>query len=110
MSPADLDLDMYQGDTFTRDFTFTTNGVTPINLTGYTLTAQFRVTVEDSSSTAFTCVLTNAAAGQARISMTAAQTQALAQFGVWDLQWVTNLGDTQTVLRGTVTVTREVTR
>lgn len=110
MNPATLNLSVYQGDTFRKDLTFTTNGVTPINITGYTLTAQYRVTVEATAYVAFTCAIVSGVAGTATVSLTGTQTAAIVANGVWDLQWVTGAGDVQTVLAGVVRLGREVTR
>lgn len=106
--PTQVDLELYRGDAWALPVTITTGGVA-LNLTGYTLTAQVRASESASTSTSITVTVTNAATGQVRLSLTAAQTRDLPASGVWDLQWATS-GDPTTLLAGRVTVSGDVTR
>lgn len=76
-----------EGCTWSRSFTATI-GTTPVNLTGYTITAE--VTAAPTSDTAlktFTVTVTNAAAGQFRISVAAGSADLAPGTYFWALQW-----------------------
>ena len=82
--------------TWTRTFTATTGG-TAINIAGYTITAE--VTASEASDAAlktFTATITNAAAGQFKITVAAGDaTLAVGRYW-WSLQW--NDGSTDLAL------------
>lgn len=73
--------------TWTRTFTATTGG-TAINISGYTITAE--VTASEDSAAAvktFTATITNAAAGQFKITVAAADATLDVGRYWWSLQW-----------------------
>jgi hypothetical protein len=73
--------------TWSRAFTATQAG-TAVNLTGFTVTAE--VTASETSNTAlktFTATLTNAAAGQFKIVVTAANATLSPGRYWWSMQW-----------------------
>ena len=73
--------------TWSRAFTAEVDGV-PVNLGGYTVTAE--VTAEETSDAAlktFACTVTNAAAGQFRIVVAAADATLSPGRYWWSLQW-----------------------
>lgn len=110
-SPAKQNLTVTRGDTLTLVVVMTTDGATPINITGRTYAAQMRTSPDAASASAtFTCTLSDAANGEVTCTVSAATTAALSpgQF-VWDLQ-ETASGTVATVLTGTVTVVADVTR
>lgn len=86
-TPAEQDLVVTKGDTCSVIVTNTTNGVTPINISGRTYQAMVRENYNDPSPAAtFTCTVTNAAAGEVTLSLTASQTNIDAGNYFWDLQ------------------------
>jgi hypothetical protein len=82
--------------TWTRTFTATTDG-TAINIAGYTITAE--VTADettDAASKTFTATITNAAAGEFKIVVAAADATLTPGRYWWSLQW--NDGSTDLAL------------
>lgn len=110
-SPADQDLTIVRGDTETIVVTMTTDGSTPINVTGRTYQAQIRASQDSATvKAAFTCTVTNGAAGQITCVLSAAASAALpVGIAYWDFE-ETASGVVTTVLAGTVTVLADVTR
>ena len=110
-APATQNLTMTRGDTETISVTMTTDGTTPVNITGRTYTSQMRTSPEIAIiSAAATCTITNGAAGQLTVTFSAADTAQLTPgFYYWDLQENAS-GIISTVLSGTVTVLADVTR
>ena len=109
--PADQDLIITRGDTETLVVTITTDGSTPINITGRTYTSQIR-TQQDSTTikASFTCTVTSGAAGEVTCVLSSTSSAALsAGLYFWDLQ--ENASSViSTILAGTVTVLADVTR
>lgn len=110
--PATLNLAMYQGDHFTETFEqFDADGVTPLDRTGYSYEAQIRAQHESSDPlVSFTINTSSLATGVIVLSLTAAQTADLPRTAVWDLEETSPAAVVTTLLKGTVTVEREVTR
>lgn len=86
-------------------------GSSPIDISGRTYRAQIRETKDSGSIAAsFTCVVTDAAAGQVTCTLSAAATaNLLPQVYYWDFE-ETNGGVVSTILAGSVTVLADVTR
>lgn len=118
--PVNRNITIYKGDTFTLDFRLrarTSQGDPGvyIDLTGATARAQIRPAEDGSLSTEFTCATadqtTTDGKGRVQISLTPAQTSALPDSGgVWDVQVEFPDGTVRTYLKGTVSITKEVTR
>lgn len=110
-TPADQDLTIVRGDTETIVATMTTDGSTPINITGRTYRAQIR-SAQDSTTikASFSCTVTNGAAGVVTCTLAAADSATL-PVGVayWDLEENAS-GVITTVMSGTVQVLADVTR
>ena len=109
--PADQDLTITRGDTETLIVTITTDGSTPVDITGRTYSSQIR-TQQDSTTikASFTCTVTNGAAGQVTCVLSATSSAALsAGLYFWDLQ-ETASGTVSTILAGNITVLADVTR
>jgi hypothetical protein len=117
MTPAEIDITIYQGATFRKPFQWLTGTpAVPVDLTGGTARMQIRrnisadtpeitLTTETSGIT-----LTNAANGEFAIHLTPEQTAGLdIRKGVYDIELVVG-GDTHRVVMGTVEVSKEVTR
>jgi len=109
--PADQDLIITRGDTETLVVTITTDGSTPVNITGRTYASQIR-TQQDSTTVkaSFTCTVTSGAAGEVTCVLSSTSSAALsAGLYFWDLQ--ENASSViSTILAGTVTVLADVTR
>lgn len=110
-TPAAQDIVTTRGDTVTVTVTMTTNGTTPINITGRTYAAMVRADYDDSTPAAtFVCTITNAAAGQISLVLSASQTMLLQPYNyVWDLQENAS-AIISTVLAGAFVVLPDVTR
>lgn len=117
MTPATVDLTIYQGATFSRTFQWKTG--TPavaVNLTGYTARMQIRRKITDTdvvlslTTSNGGITITNAAQGTFQIDITATQTEALTiKAGVYDLEMVSGAVVTR-LLQGAISVSPEVTR
>lgn len=110
-SPAKQNLTVTRGDTLTLVVVMTTDGSTPINISGRTYAAQVRSSADATSTSAtFTCTLTDAANGEVTCTVAASATALLSPgVFVWDLQ-ETASGTVATVLSGSLTVVADVTR
>ena len=109
--PADQDLTITRGDTETLVVTITTDGVTPINITGRTYKAQIR-TQQDATNirASFTCTITSAANGQVTCVLSATDSATLSSgLYFWDLEENAS-GVVSTILAGNVTVLTDVNR
>ena len=101
---------LFQGDDYVANITVT-DGSGPANLAGYTCQAQIRKDVADNATAitydmAPTINLPNTIA----LRIPHAITLTLTDHYVWDLQLTAADGTIQTIIGGTVTCTREVTR
>lgn len=109
--PADQDLTITRGDTETLVVTITSDGSTPINITGRTYRAQIRSSQDSTTIKAsFTCAVSNGAAGQVTCTLSATDSATLpVGIAFWDLE-ETASGVVSTILAGNVTVIADVTR
>lgn len=119
MAKATYDIELTQGDTFSLPITLTDNA-TPavaINLTSTTITSDIKQNVKSTGAlVSFTVTKTNASAGQFTLSLTAAQTAALAvtkedgsNILYYDCEFEYSPTNTQTEFGGTITVLQQVT-
>lgn len=109
--PADQDLIITRGDTETLVVTITTDGSTPVDITGRTYSSQIR-TQQDSTTikASFVCTVTGGAAGEVTCVLSATSSATLsAGLYFWDLQENAS-GVISTILSGNVTVLADVTR
>lgn len=109
--PADQDLTITRGDTETLVVTITSDGSTPVNITGRTYRAQIRSSQDSTTIKAsFTCTVTSGANGQVTCVLSAADSATLpVGIAFWDLE-ETASGVVSTILAGNVTVLADVTR
>lgn len=109
--PADQDLTITRGDTETLVVTITSDGSTPINITGRTYRAQIRSSQDSTTIKAsFTCTVTSGANGQVTCTLSATDSATLpVGIAYWDLE-ETASGVVSTILAGNVTVLADVTR
>jgi hypothetical protein len=110
-APGVQNLTFVRGDTETVQVTMTSDGTTPINITGRTYAAQLRSTPDISAIAATaTCTITDGSNGVMAATFAATDTADLDPGNYyWDLQ-ETNGSVITTVLAGTVTVLADVTR
>lgn len=109
--PADQDLTITRGDTETLVVTITSDGSTPVNITGRTYRAQIRSSQDSTTIKAsFTCTVTDGANGQVTCVLSATDSATLpVGIAFWDLE-ETASGVVSTILAGNVTVLADVTR
>lgn len=101
---AQFDMNANQGAAFDRLFKLQDgNGQT--NISAYTFTAKIKTHYTASASVAFTVTVTNASQGEFRLTLTDAQTSAMAP-GTWvyDLIADDGVGGIDTLIRGYLTV------
>jgi hypothetical protein len=113
MTYAVKDFRLVQGEGFSRAMTITSDG-SAVNLTGYTITAEVRLTPTTGGSAAatFTTSITNAANGQFSISLTGTQTAALSDTGgiyYYDLKLKPSGGEPRVYMTGRILVRARVT-
>lgn len=110
-APARQDLVITRGDTETVYATMTTDGSTPIDITGRTYAAQLRTTPDISIiSASFVCAVTDGPNGEVTCTMTPTESSQLDPgYYYWDLQENAS-GVISTILAGQVTVLADVTR
>ena len=109
--PAETNIVITRGDTTTLSITITSNGTSPIDITGRTYKAQVRSNTEDvSAEVAFSCTLTTPLSGIITCVLSATQTATLEPGNhTWDLEEDAS-GVISTILSGTFTVLADVTR
>jgi hypothetical protein len=109
--PADQDLIITRGDTETLVVTITSDGSTPVDITGRTYRAQIRSTQDSTTIKAsFTCTVSFGTSGQVTCTLSATSSAALsAGLYFWDLEENAS-GVISTILAGNVTVLADVTR
>lgn len=109
--PAKQNFSITRGDTETVVVNITTDGSTPINITGRTYRAQLRSTKESAViSASFVCTITDAPDGQVTCVLSAASTSSLSPGTYyWDFE-ENNAGVITTIIAGMVTVLADVTR
>lgn len=106
------ELSLVRGDT--QNFPFTiTDGTNPINIAGYTFAMQLRVTPDASTSIAFTCSITDAAAG--KMTCTLSSTDAVNLVAdtsyYYDVQMIDTSSNKTTIISGiTQPIIADVTR
>lgn len=108
---AERNLSIYAGDDYSHTITAVDGDAVAVDLSDRTWTAQWREYAAASTAVDFSVDTTNAATGVLVLSMTAAQTATLSRAGTWDLQGTyTADSAVETLLAGTVTCTKDVTR
>lgn len=108
-------LGVYQGDDVRWVFGLKVGGTTPFDLTGYTAALQFRMAEADLDYMAPITPLveiTNAANGEITVTLSSELSRRMTRpLYVWDLEITQTVNSwTTTILRGTLSVTKEITR
>jgi hypothetical protein len=117
LQPELLDLKLYSGDGVDLNITCTDGAGAPLDLSG-AVSAQIRVErlTPDPPMAAFSVNATEAYLGKIKLSLTGAQTKALADSnsghfsGVWDMQWTPSGKQPRTICQGNVECVSDVTR
>ena len=113
MAATTYNITIDQGSDFTLNFTVNTSGGTAVNLSTYSVRSHLRKKKEDSSpAVQFTGTVSSAVNGQAKITLTNAQTKNLAAgLYLYDVEIFTN-NDAEVIrlFQGTANVTRSITR
>lgn len=117
--PGEHNIAIYQGDRWSERYTFQQNlgtdeapNLQPVDFTGATPRAQIRYRERDAEPVAaFTCAFEgdDPTLGVILVELPSSESAKLARDGVWDLETVLD-GESTTWLRGTVSVTLQVTR
>lgn len=109
--PAKENLSVVRGDTLTIVVVMTTDGVTPINITGRTYAMQLRTAPEATAVAAtFTCTLTDPTNGEVTCVLPAATSAGLTPTSYsYDLQ-ETASGVVSTIVVGSIKVNADTTR
>lgn len=107
--PVVVDLVLYRGDDFYLDVTVTDTGGGPFDLTGYTASAQVRVSADTADPPAATFTAT-IAANVIHLHLANVAAAGLPPLGVWDVQITDAAGVVTTLAYGAVTTTPDVTR
>lgn len=110
MKPAKLDLRFTQGDDFSIRVTVETALGVAVSQVGNTFTAKIRPHPTSSVVWAATVDTSLLASGVVGLSWTDAQTTQMPLSAVWDLQRVVSTDPTLTLIAGSVTVDRDVSR
>lgn len=110
MGAANYDLTVERGVDLKIDLTVQSAGVA-VNLTGTTICSQIRRTKEASDlAVAFGVTYPNRAAGQVRLSLSAADTDDVpARGSYWDVLWAKADGTYVRLVEGSVTLSQKVT-
>jgi hypothetical protein len=110
-TPADQDLTLVRGDTETIVVTMTTDGSTPIDITGRTYRAQIRQAQDSRTIKAsFVCTVTDGVNGVVTLVLSSTDSATLpVGLGFWDLEENAS-GVVTTVLSGNVVINADVTR
>lgn len=118
---ANAPLTFHQGDDVFYDFVVVgADEVTPIDLIGATITSSIKQNYNKPVIENFTVTETDLSNGQFQLSLTSEQTAALPFSGtvsckkdkvsfVYDVQMIQQNGQTITLMRGKIVVTRDVT-
>lgn len=115
ITAGDYDFTIYQGRTFSTVLTWKDQNNNPVNLTGYSARLQARASTDAAStivdlSNPSGGISLGGAAGTITLSMSEAATGALtADKAIYDLKVTDSLGTSNTLLRGTVFITKRVT-
>ena len=108
-----LNITIDQGETYTNTTSvFLADGVTAMNLTGYTVASKMRQNYTSTTAHTITTTITNpATAGKIDSSLTATETSAIkAGYYVYDLEITSSGGVVTRVVEGKIQMKPEVTK
>ena len=113
---ATYDFEIEQGADLDKTFTWKDSAGAPVSLVGYTARMQVRKNISApevllSLTTENSRISIDGAAGQVILHVDAATTSAITwTSGVYDIELISGAGKVFRLVRGTVTVSKEVTR
>lgn len=107
MQPAQLDLDIYRGDSSRMQVTLWDKDHQPVDLTDVSARAEIRDRPAGTMVIQLTCVIT--LPNIIDVKLAAKDSRELPPAGVWDLQLTYATGDVATPIAGQVRVTPDVT-
>lgn len=108
--PHNFDLELYKGDFFPLKVTLIQPNLTPLNLTGYTATAQIRANYGDKVAYNFTTTIPAPETGVVEIVLPSSVSVGIPPGSyIWDFQIREPGGNVRTYIAGDVTVYDEVT-
>ena len=112
--PAKLDITITRGDTEIIVYTVTSDGTTPINITGRTYASKIRYDYDAVASYAFTSVLTSPTTGVVTLTLAGGPSSVSASLtpglAYWDLEeTVTATGVVSTLVAGKCTILGDTT-
>lgn len=114
--PGQYDIAIYQGSTYSQQFTWKDQNGAAINLTGYSARMKVRPGVDSATvlldlTTANAKITLGGVAGTITVNLTDVETAALAaMLGVYDLELISGGGVVTRLLQGNLIVSNEVTR
>jgi hypothetical protein len=112
--PGKYDITIYQGATYDVTFTWKDESDTEVNLTGYSARLKARESIDSSSAfislTSGSGITLGGTAGTIRVLISATDTAALTQSGVYDLELESGAGVVTRLLEGNLVLSKEVTR
>ena len=106
---SEAPIEVYGDEPLSFDVQAFSEGTTPLNLTGWTVTAKWRRSRDSESFESFTVTPTNLALGQVTLSLPSSVTGAMTGSGVWELR-AQNGSDIKFLAQGTTAYQRAVTR
>ena len=105
--PTQVDLILYSGDDFFLDVTVSNPDNSPADLTGAVILAQIRT--NEASPTPLAAFASTVASNVIHLHLPGASTETSTGVAMWDLQ-MTKGGAVTTLVRGSVSITADVTR
>lgn len=100
IEPGKYDITIYQGGTFKLDLQYKDSNSTPVNMSGYTVTAKLYNRNGDTELATFTDTFTNQSDGKFQISLTPAVTSGITEQGQYDILVEEPGGDKYFLLQG----------
>jgi hypothetical protein len=101
MEPARYDITIHQGATFSLGLQYKTGSGVPVNMSGYTVTAQLWNRNGTAKLANFAVPWTNQASGIFKISLTSSVTSGITEQGQYDVLIAEPTGDKTYLLQGT---------
>lgn len=100
IEPGKYDITIYQGGTFKLDLQYKDSNDTPVNMSGYTVTAKLYNRTGDTSLATFTNTFTAQASGQFQLSLSPSTTSGITEQGQYDVLVEEPGGDKYFLLQG----------
>lgn len=108
--PSNFDIELYKGDYFPLRVTLVQPDLTPLNLTGYTASAQVRANYGDPVVYNFTVTIAAPETGVVDLVLPSSVSAGIEPGSyIWDFQIREPSGNTRTYIAGDITVYNEVT-